>query len=387
VKRLDSINNKRTRRVLGLISGTSADGVDAALVEIDEADGYEGIRLIHTVTMAYPVQLRQRLLEIDSGGAGALCELNYEVGEWFAEVALRTLEEAGIETAQCDLIGSHGQTVCHVSDGERRSTLQIGEPAIIAEKTGTVTVSDFRAADIAAGGEGAPLVPLADYYLFRPDRGSRLLLNIGGIANLTVLAPDKHGVRGFDTGPGNALIDLAVRSFTGSRMAFDGNGEIARKGRPHPDMLREVMDHPYLGKKPPKSTGLDVYGRDYLNILLEKYGDLSFEDFVCTLTCFTARSIAKAIREFVPLKDLEGDVHVGGGGFHNGYLKEILGDEIQPMRIVAIEELGIPVDYREAIAFAILANETIEGRPGNLTAVTGAGREVVLGKISCPLLS
>jgi anhydro-N-acetylmuramic acid kinase len=381
---LDMIRLKKQRRVIGLISGTSADGVDAALVEIREDNGYAGTRLIHALTMGYSPDLRDRIRSIDKGCVEELCELNYAVGEVFAAAALKVLEETGIEPVECDLIGSHGQTICHRPDHRQSSTLQIGEAAVIVERTGIATISDFRGADIAAGGEGAPLVPLADFYLFRPERGNRLLLNIGGIANLTLLTPDREGVRGFDTGPGNALIDLAVQS-QNNCLAFDEHGEIARRGVPDVGMLSELMNHPYLDRKPPKSTGLDTFGKDFMEMLREKYPVITLEDFVATLTHFTAESIAAAIMECGDPKNLGEDIFVGGGGYHNNYLMEVLNDKVAPFRIRGVKDLEVPVDFREAIAFAILANETLEGRPGNLPAVTGARRDVVLGKISIPL--
>lgn len=384
MKVLDSIRSKPVRRVIGLMSGTSADGVDAALVEIEERSGFAGLNLIHAVTVPYPDDLAGMIREIDSRGIEEISAMNYAVGESFADAALEVIRGAGIDPSGCDLIGSHGQTVFHRPGGRQGSTWQIGEPAVIAGRTGVVTISDFRSADIVAGGEGAPLVPLADYYLFRPERGIRLLLNIGGIANLTVLTPGKDGVRGFDTGPGNALIDAAVRTLSGGDVTFDENGEIARRGMPDEKMLSGLLGHPFLDRKPPRSTGLNEFGADCLDPLIAAHPDLSLEDMVCTLTHFTARSIARAIGDFVSTGDPGGVVYVGGGGYHNRYLVELLREAIHPLKIEGIDRLGIPVDYREAVAFAVLANETLEGRPGNLVAVTGAKHEVVLGKISLP---
>jgi anhydro-N-acetylmuramic acid kinase len=384
MKLLESIRSKPVRRVVGLMSGTSADGVDAALVEIEESTGFAGLDLIHTVTVPYPNDLAGMIRDAGSLGVEGISDMNYAVGESFAAAALEVIRGAGIDPSGCDLIGSHGQTLFHRPRGRIGSTLQIGEPAVIAGRTGVVTVSDFRSADIAAGGEGAPLVPLADYYLFRPERGTRLLLNIGGIANLTILTPGKDCVRGFDTGPGNALIDAAVRTLSRSDATFDENGEIARRGVPDEGLLSELLDHPYLDREPPRSTGLEEFGTKYLDTLRAGYPTLSLEDLVCTLTQFTARSIARAIGDFVSTGESDGKVYVGGGGYHNRYLMQLLGKAVHPLRIEGIEKLGIPVDYREAVAFAILANETIEGRPGNLVTVTGAKREVVLGKISLP---
>jgi anhydro-N-acetylmuramic acid kinase len=384
MKILESLSNKDTRRIVGLISGTSADGVDAALLEIEEKNGFVSARLIHALTLEYPEELQKGIREIGNGNNEELCDLNYILGEIFASAALSVIEKGGLEPADCHLIGSHGQTVCHRPGVGKGATLQIGEASVIAERTGIVTVSDFRAADIAAGGEGAPLVPLADYYLMRPEEGIRLLLNIGGIANLTILTPEREGVSGFDTGPGNALIDSAVRTLTDNRILYDEEGRIAERGKFDSTLLTDLMRHPYIDRKPPKSTGLEMFGDAYLKELLNSHADLGMEDIVATLTHFTARSIARAVKDFVRLEGLEKTLYVGGGGAHNKYLMKILGEEIGSLQVRKIEELGVPVDYREAIAFAVLANETLEGRPGNISRVTGARREVILGKISIP---
>ncbi len=385
MKRLDSIRGKRFRKVIGLISGTSADGVDAAVVEIKEDDGFAGAELLGTMTLEYPDDMRRRIRRIRGEDVDSLCDLNYALGETFASAALAVVEKAGLEPPGCDLIGSHGQTVCHRPAGGKGATLQIGEASVIAERTGIATVSDFRAADIAAGGEGAPLVPLADYYLLRPERGTRLLLNIGGIANLTLLTPDREGVRGFDTGPGNALLDSAVRLLADGAIPFDQGGEMAGRGTPDRTLLAGLMCHPYLGRKPPKSTGLEMFGDVFVKEILAGRQDLGIENLLATLAQFTADSVARAIEDHVPTGDLEGVLYVGGGGAHNDTLMRMLGEEIEPLRVGKIEELGVPVDYREAVAFAVLANETLEGRPGNLPNVTGARKEAILGKISIPL--
>ncbi len=384
MKALDSIRGKRFRRVIGLISGTSADGVDAALVEVEEAGGFSGLRLIHALSLPYSPMLAERVRSASVLCAVDICDLNYMIGRSFAEAAARVMEEAGLERFECDLIGSHGQTVCHRPGRQGGSTLQVGEAAVIAGRTGIVTVSDFRSADIAAGGEGAPLVPLADFLLLRPARGIRLLLNIGGIANITVLAPDREEVRGFDTGPGNGLIDSAVRLLTDGRMMYDRDGAIARRGYPDEEMLREVLDHPYFRRSPPKSTGLGMFGERYVRELRERHPDMSRADFLATLTHLTAQSIAKEVLGALPDPGSEDVVYIGGGGVHNRYLMEILEEAVRPIKIRPLDAVGVSADYREAVAFAILANETIEGRPGNLPAVTGAQREAVLGKITIP---
>jgi len=379
---LDIIREKRVRRVVGLMSGTSADGVDAALVEIVEDSGFAGARLLNALTIEYPTEVKERLRSISSAAIESISALDFQVGEVFAEAASRVILEAGRRSGDCDLIGSHGQTVCHLPGGDSGSTLQIGQASVIVERTGIVTVSDFRTADVAAGGEGAPLVPLADFYLFRHDLGTRLLLNIGGIANLSIITPDREGVCGFDTGPGNAMIDAAVERSSGGAMAYDDGGKIAAGGTHNDEMLDELLRHPYFSSAERRSTGTETFGKAYVDDLLSRHSDLSMADFVATLTLFTARSIGTAIKSATPPAGVERNIYVGGGGSHNLHLMDLLGREVTPMELKETGELGIPADYREAVAFALLANETVEGRPGNIPAATGARREVVLGKIS-----
>jgi len=338
--------------------------------------------LLHALTIEYPEEVKERLRAIGSVGIESLCVLDFQIGEVFAAAASRVILEAGAQAGGCDIIGSHGQTICHLPGGDSGSTLQIGQASVIAERTGVVTVSDFRTADVAAGGEGAPLVPLADFYLFRPDLGARLLLNIGGIANLSVITPEREGVSGFDTGPGNAMIDAAVECLSGGEMDYDDRGEVAAGGTHNDEMLDELLRHPYFGSAGSRSTGTETFGKTYVDDLLSRYSDLSMADFVATLTLFTARSIATAIKGAAPPAGVERNIYVGGGGSHNLHLMDLLGREVAPMELKDTGELGIPADYREAVAFALLANETVEGRPGNIPAATGARREVILGKIS-----
>ncbi len=379
------------RRVIGLMSGTSADGVDAALVEVGDEEA--GVRLIAFTGLPYPPELRREILDISEAGCGAvdrICRLHAVLGEWFARAAFNVCREAGTAMSGVDLIGSHGQTVHHLPAAcsafgvVTRSTLQIADPCVIAERTGVTTVADFRARDLAAGGQGAPLVPLVDYLLFRSRREGRVLLNIGGISNVTVLpagcGPDD--VLAFDTGPGNMLLDALAEDITGGRQAYDADGSIAASGDVSDTLLGEMMRHPFLRVAPPKSTGREAFGAAMVRDILSRRGRLRDEDLIATATAFTARSIADALKRFVlpvsPIRRLA----VSGGGGRNPVLMKMLHAVLPDLDICHSDALGVPRDAKEAIAFAVLANATVEGRPGNLPAATGASGPVVLGVVA-----
>lgn len=304
MNRLAALAAKPRLRVIGLISGTSMDGVDAALAEIEGPADRPVVTQVAFLTMPYPVELRAEIRSVASGdacGAARLCRLDHAVGEAFGEAARRVLQEAGVAPHDVDLVGSHGQTIFH--DAERRETWQIGEPSRIAAAVGAPVVSDFRRADQAAGGHGAPSMPLFDALLFRrPDRG-RILLNIGGIANVTVL-PKGHGSEGvfaFDTGPGNVLIDEFLTHATEGRMRYDDRGQLAARGTVDEDLLAGFLEHPYFFEKPPKTTGREVFGAPFVALTLGEWGRRGehLEDIVATLTEFTAISIAASVKEYV----------------------------------------------------------------------------------------
>jgi anhydro-N-acetylmuramic acid kinase len=315
-----------------------------------------------------------------------ICHANFWLGELFAAAALRGIREAGLKPRDIALIGSHGQTLYHDvgADAPTRSTLQIGEAAVIAAQTGITTVADFRVADVAASGQGAPLVSYVDWLLLRHSTLTRAVQNIGGIANVTYL-PAGHspeGVFAFDTGPGNALIDDAVRRATGQRETYDIDGALAAQGRPSVELLATLMEHPYLQQMPPKTTGRESFGTSYgaeVWALAHRRG-LRAEDVVATLTALTAASIADAYRRFLP--QLPDQMILGGGGAYNPTLVDMLRRRLQGVQIVRHEEIGLASDAKEAIAFAVLAYETVHGRPGNLPACTGAETQVMLGKIT-----
>jgi len=375
------------RLVIGLISGTSADGVDAALVNIIGGEP-ERVEAIAFLTLPYPDEIREAVLRVShDGDVGMLCQLNFALGEKFAEAAMQVIEIAGLSMRQVHLIGSHGQTVRHLPSGG--GTLQIGEPGVIAYRTGVPVVSHFRGKDIAAGGQGAPLVPLVDWLFLRHARKSRLALNIGGIANITVL-PAKatlEEVFAFDTGPGNMLIDGAVRHFSGGTQAFDRDGTWAKQGRVDRHLLDWLMSHPFLRQPPPKSTGREMFGAAFLQEVLSRaeHRDMAPCDVIATLAAWTAESIADAVRRFVTSKVGQVDeIILSGGGANNPTLMAMLWERLKPADLRRSDEIGIPADGKEAIAFAVLAHRTVMGLAGNLPSATGASMTVILGSLTLP---
>lgn len=375
---------------VGLMSGTSADGVDAALVEIEGNGPRSRIRLIKALTLPYHPSVREEIHRISStetGRVDLICRLNFRLGELFAEAAVMVIREARLSPQDVDLIGSHGQTIHHLppQEGEKGSTLQIGEPAVIAERTGITTVADFRTRDVAAGGHGAPLTPYVHRLLFGDPIRRRVVLNLGGIANVTVVVPECGIMEtmAFDTGPGNMAIDGAVKTITGGEMGFDPDGRMAADGRPDTVMLKSMLEHPFFRRKPPKSTGREEFGDTFLRSALKQAEErgLKKEDIISTLTFLTAESVARALETFVYPRFEVDEVIVCGGGAWNRTLLKLLRGRLAPVELKRAEDCGVPSDYLEAIAFAILASETVHGNPANIPSVTGAERPVVLGKI------
>jgi len=377
-------------KVIGLMSGTSADGIDAALVEVEGNPQKLSWEVLAFVEIPYPKAVRQSILELcdaRTGSVDAICSMNVALGEWFADAALAVCDAANVSPEEVDAIGSHGQTIHHLphatlAGGKSvRSTLQIGDPAVIAERTGMATVSDFRTRDMAVGGQGAPLVPLVDFMLFRSQDVGRVLLNIGGIANLTVLPKGGQieDVFAFDTGPGNMVIDGVVHAVTQGAMTFDLDGKLARQGVPVEGILKKYMEHPFFKQAPPKSTGREMFGRS----LVEEWVRLSdsAEDLVATATAWTAQSIADALARFVAPVCTVDELVVSGGGAKNPVLMASLSDALG-LRVMTSDDLGLQSEAKEAVAFALLAHETLNGRPGNVPRVTGASRPVVLGSIT-----
>ncbi len=379
-------------RVIGLISGTSTDGVDAALVEITGRGLSSRLALIRFATYPYPHSLRTRLFRLAHGGrVEDLCRLNSLVGELFARAALRIAKKASVPINDIDLIGSHGQTICHLPVARMMggfritSTLQIGEPSIIAERTGITTVADFRQRDMAAGGEGAPLTPYLHYLLFHHPGRARLVVNIGGISNVTYLPPTAglEKILAFDAGPGNMLIDGIVQDQTRGRMVMDRDGRIARGGQIQPALMKVLMGHRFLGRRPPKTTGREAFGLEQVRRVMGQARRLGLNrpDLLATVTAFTARAIAEAYHRFIlPLGKVE-EVIIGGGGTRNGTLMRYLAEAFSPIPVASFERFGMDSRALEAMAFALFAYGTVLGEPTNVPAATGARRAVILGKI------
>lgn len=381
-------------KIIGLMSGTSADGIDAALLEIGSNKGLPKLHLLHFAVFPFPSGLREDILRVADAGSGAtseICRVNVLLGDLFAKAAISVARRAGVPLRDVGLIGSHGQTIAHLPDPKVeygvsiRSTLQIGEPSIIAERTGITTVADFRPRDLAAGGEGAPLTPYLHALLFRHPRRDRIVLNLGGIANLTFL-PKGRGLRGvlaFDTGPGNVLIDGLVARLTGGAMGADLDGRIAASGEVDPRLLRWLMAHPYLRRKPPKSTGREEYGPSLIEALLRRAAarDATEENLVATVTAFTAQSVAFHVRRDLPRSVASAELISCGGGADNPMLIKRLQEALPECRLLTADEAGFPGRAIEASAFALLAYLTVHGLPGNLPRITGATHPAILGKI------
>jgi anhydro-N-acetylmuramic acid kinase len=380
--------------VLGMMSGTSADGIDVALAEIHGAPPKLRSRLLQHASRRMPDALRKEVLRIAEGAAcasGEISQLNFRLGMAFADAAISACREFRVAISRVDLIGSHGQTVFHQGrpvpflGRSTASTLQIGEPAVIAAETGIATVGDFRVADMAVGGQGAPLVPYADYLLYRDENIGRVSLNLGGIGNLTVLpAAARPGqVVAFDTGPGNMLMDALVWHFTRKKQRFDRGARLARQGQTNAKVLKELMRDPFLRLGPPKSTGREYYGRAYFLELLrlgKKFGARP-NDLIRTTTEFTVASVVDALNRFVLRKTGIQQLIVSGGGAKNPLIMAQLAAALTPIEVLPSSKLGVPEEAKEAYAFALLAYEAWHRRPGNLPSATGADRPAILGKI------
>jgi anhydro-N-acetylmuramic acid kinase len=409
--------SSRPKLVLGLMSGTSADAIEVALARISPTQR----QLLNHTSIKFPPALQKEILRVAEQqpiSAGDLSQLNFRMGEVFAEAALTACRRFRVRPRKLTLIGSHGQTIFHQGQPAKylgratASTLQIGEPAIIAARTGITTIADFRPADIALGGQGAPLVPYADYLLYRHPKLGRVCLNLGGIANVTVIPAHAKPsqVFAFDTGPANMLIDALVQHFTHGRQRFDKDASLARQGRSIPALLNELLRDPYLKLAPPKSTGREYYGRAYVNKLLAlvRRHRAKPADLIRTATIFTALSIVDALNRFVLPKTKIHQLIVSGGGAHNplimAQLSAALGDSpsanlvgaqhaaprvrevsrLSALQVLPSHQIGVLEDAKEAFAFALLAYETLHHRPSNLPSATGASGPAVLGKISYP---
>lgn len=389
------LGTSRSRLVVGLMSGTSMDGVDAALVEIRGSAESPRVHLLAFTTTPYRPEVRRWVGGVAAGelsNASVISQLNFLLGEIFAEAALAVCRRGRLSPQRLAVIGSHGQTIYHQGEPTREggrqitSTLQIAEPAVIAERTGVPVVADFRAADMAAGGQGAPLVPMVDYLLLRDEREGRVTLNIGGIANITVIpARAKPGdVFGFDTGPGNMVIDALVRHFTKDREFYDAGGRGASLGKVLEPVLADALRHPFFRRQPPKSAGREQFGKTFVAGHFLARRRTRFEDALRTATELTGRTIADALERFVFPRVTVNRLIVSGGGAHNRLLATRLKESLPRLEVQLSDNFGLPMDAKEAIAFAVLADRTLHGLPGNLPTVTGARRPVVLGKLVRP---
>jgi anhydro-N-acetylmuramic acid kinase len=377
--------------VAGVMSGTSADGVDVALVRILGRGSSLRFHLLGHDHLGYPSAVRGAVLaamNAQRANVAELSRLNFTLGELYAEAVRKAQRSTG--TAKIDLIGCHGQTIYHQGEAARylgkkiACTWQLGEGAVVAARLRVPVVSDFRPADMAAGGKGAPLVPYLDYVVFRDRRAGRIVQNIGGIANLTAIpgGAKPEDVMAFDTGPGNMVIDQLTQRLLGQ--PYDRNGGIASQGRILQPLLEALLRNPYFKRKPPKTAGREEFGREYVKIMVSRHGRAAKADLVTTATALTAHSIARAIRNFVLPRGRYRDFVVSGGGSRNRTLMRMLAEETSSLglKLRTSDDFGVPSQAKEAVAFALLAYQTWHRQPGNIPSATGAERPAVLGKIS-----
>lgn len=380
--------------MLGMMSGTSADGIDVALVKISGSAEAPHARLEHFADFSYPAAVREAVLRLANGVATTtreISQLNFRIGKIFADAALRACKRFGVSPNRVAMIGSHGQTIYHQGAasaflGARvSSTLQIGEPAVIAERTGITTIGDFRPADMAAGGQGAPLVPFVDYLLYRDARAGRIALNIGGIANLTAIPAGARpqDLFAFDTGPGNMIIDALASHFSRGRLRYDRNAKLARRGRLNRALLNEMLAHSFFRKSPPKTAGREEFGSEYAERLIAKAKrrHIAPVDLIHTATAFTAATIAQACQKFVFPRVRANELILAGGGARNPLLVAYLAAFLPSLKLLPADAFGVPADAKEAFAFAVLAYVAWHQRANNLPSATGARHPAVLGKI------
>lgn len=396
---LEEIRNKPLRRVVGLMSGTSVDGIDAALVEIGGSDQAPEVRLLAFEDRPWPEGVREQIFPLfrpETATVDKIGYMNFLMGEIYAQAVVSVVEKAGLTLADIDLIGSHGQTIWHAPEPCDKDgfpvvfTVQIGEGSVIAARTGVPTVSDFRVADLAVGGQGAPLVPFSEYLLYRRSGKTILLQNIGGIGNMTVLPGDEgpEAVYAFDTGPGNMIIDAVVSALTGGEKTYDAGGAMAAQGKVDQNLLAVLQQDPYYTVPLPKTTGRERFGLQYVGKILD-YGrehSLSDADLLATVTDLTAWSITDAYGRYVLPRRQATELVVGGGGSFNATLLGFLRERFAPygVKVLTQEDLGWSSDAKEAVAFAIMADRCVREKPNVLPSVTGARQAAIMGKISLP---
>lgn len=374
---------------VGLMSGTSLDGIDAVLCDICGSGNTTRIKQLEFTTLPLSSEIKEKIKRCCNNQAtvAQVCSLNFELGELFAEAVQSVCKQYGVKTTQLGFIASHGQTIYHIprkTSDYAASTLQIGESAVIAQRCGCPCIANFRVKDMAAGGEGAPLVPFSEYILYSKKDEAVALQNIGGIGNVTVLPANGSidDVFAFDTGPGNMVIDEAMQCLF--NLAYDDNGTIASKGKLIEPLMEQLKKDSYLSLVPPKTTGREVYGSNYTHQLLNQYNTCNPEDIIATLTWFTAYSIAENYRRFILDKHDVKKVILGGGGAHNASLRHFLANELPGIAVLTQEDLGYSSDAKEAIAFVILGNETMHHQFSNVPKATGAKQKVILGNVTYP---
>ncbi len=381
---------------VGLMSGTSLDGVDAALVELESSRAKTKVTLKHAVSIPYEQTVRELLLavcDVRTATVEQICQLNAYVAIHFANVVETLLDEAGVRTEEISFISSHGQTIYHIpketgdASWDVAATLQIGDISYLSERTGLPVVGDFRPADMAAGGQGAPLVSFVDYLLFTHEEKNRVAQNIGGIGNVTFLQADgkEENVISFDTGPGNMVIDALMRKVTNEEKTFDQDGSLANIGTVDERLLDELMKHPYLSMSYPKTTGREDFGEQFVERIWVQALDMKIphEDLIATVTEWTAKTIAESYREIEKREHVALDeAIISGGGAYNVYLLSRIQAYVPHIQVITSNEVGIHSDQKEAIAFALLGNECIRGMHNTLPSATGALHPVIMGKIA-----
>jgi len=400
IKQIIKYVEKSERIIIGLHSGTSTDGVEAAIVKVRGSYLTAKANLIEHLSYEYSSEIREKLFELyfkKNATVEKLCQANVLLGELFSKAALAVVKKAGLKMNQIDAVGSSGQILYHVRKNQDNndiwyknniipSAFDLSEGSVIAQRTGLPTVTNMRISDMVVGGEGNPLVTYGDWVLFRTDKSNRAILNIGGIANPTILPKDckLDNVFAFDTGPGNMVIDGVVKHITKGKKLFDNYGEIASKGKVEPELLDKLMQHPYIHRKPPKTTGREVFGNHYVKQVLQQAEKLriSPEDLTTTVTAFTAASIALNFKKYILPKVKIDEILLCGGGSYNKTLIKHIENYLPDIKIGTVEKCDIPIGAREVVCVAIIANETMLGQPGNVPNATGASKRVIMGSIN-----
>ncbi len=394
MKFIKDISPHEKRLVLGMMSGTSCDGISCALIEVKGLREEKKIKFIGHHQYPYPREIKEKIFQVyppNSFKVKDLVRLHHLIGEIFSEAGLELLKKLNIKKEELFAISAQGPILYYDPPSEENNYqgahMEIGESAVIADRLETITVMDLRAADIAGGGHGAPLSLYVDYILFKDNNINRAVQNIGGIANVTFLPKDIswNSLKSFDCGPGNILIDYAVKYFTKGEWDYDPDGSIAKKGKIDKEILSNLLNHPYIKRKPPKTTGRELFGEEFLKEVFEMVEkNLSPEDIIATLTVFTVEAIAYNYEKFYPKGYELQEVIVGGGGTYNKTMMEWLKKRLYPVKVKTNEDFGIPNDAREGITWAILADEMLFGIPNNVPSTSGSKYPVLGGKISLP---